>query len=610
MVAAIRHRGPDDEGVEFRPFGNRFLGLGFRRLSILDLSAAGHQPMVHPQSGSCLIFNGEIYNFARLREQLQAEGQAFVGHGDTEVLLHALERWGPGCLSQLQGMFALAWLDARSQRLILARDSVGIKPLFVFEAPGATLFASEVQAILASGVVPRRIDRRGLVGLLAFGVVQQPCTIVQSVRVFPAGHWQVLETRENSSAERPQPFFRFPAPESKLSGPDAVDAVRTTLADAVRDHLVSDVPVGVFLSSGLDSTILATLAARFSPHMRSFTVGFQDQSDFSELRLAAETARGLELEHTEININEPQALGQVIKWLEALDQPCMDGLNVYLISQAVRAAGVTVALSGQGGDELFGGYPSFQDVPRLRRFRRASSWLPPPLRQRLFATAGMGKNTPVRDKLHDLSSGSSSILALYLHRRRTLSNRQLADLGVRAGEPGLSEEFQPLEALSDLPVDEHDPVWLISQLESRFYQGNMLLPETDANSMAHGLEVRVPMLDQRLLDLVLALPGQVRLPQRKANKYLLRQAFAPALRPELLQQKKRGFTLPIARWLRGELRNFSETALRSLKVAGILENKGVDAVWKGYLDEPESPMWSRAFTLVVLGQYLKKTGLT
>jgi asparagine synthase (glutamine-hydrolysing) len=291
----------------------------------------------------------------------------------------------------------------------------------------------------------------------------------------------------------------------------------------------------------------------------------------------------------------------------------MDGLNVYIISKAVRAEGITVALSGQGGDELFGGYGSFTDVPRLASMTRRLRFLPRGARGMLASAAAMGRSEAVRQKLGDMLRTNGSVLELYLQRRRAMSDRQLADLGLTAGALGLTPGFLDPAAVAGLPADralEADPVFAVSQLESRFYQANMLLRDGDANGMAHSLEIRVPILDQRVLDLALPLPGAVKLPPGGGTKHLLRVAFAPLLRPALLRQGKRGFTLPIRRWMVGPMRDLCEHGLVSLKQVGLLRPQGIDAVWNAFLDDPESPMWSRAFTLCTLGLYAKRVGLT
>ena len=607
MNAAQAHRGPNDCGTAILPFGGSLLGLAHRRLSILDLSACGHQPMVHPQTGDQLIFNGEIYNFKDLRRELEALGEQFDGHSDTVVLLHALARWGTDALRRLQGMYAFAFYEAKSQRLLLARDPMGIKPLYVARTTGGLLFASEVRALLASGLVDRAFDLHGMAGLLAYGALQHPSTLFAQVRSFPPGSFQYLEPGDEPFERRPpQRFWNFPPRRDDLRAGDVVESVRTTLDAAVRDHLVSDVPVGVFLSSGLDSTIIAALAARHTPHLRSFTVGFADEPQLSELPIATETAKLLGLEQTEIQIQGADAQRAATDWLASMDQPSFDGLNVFVISKAVRAHGITVALSGQGGDELFGGYPSFGDVPRLHAAVAKLRWMRPRARAGLARAATMFRSEAVRQKLIDMMAGSGSVVDLYLQRRRAMSNGQLAALGIRAGDLGLTPSFQRPEAFEHLRLDERDTVASVSQLESHFYQGNMLLRDSDINGMAHSLEIRVPVLDQRMLDLMFAVPGHVRLPNGRADKHLLRTAFAPLLRPALLNQAKRGFTLPIRRWMLGPLRDLCEEGLSSLKSRTALRPAGIDAVWEQFLAAPETPIWSRAFMLVVLGLYVRR----
>ncbi len=608
-TAALAHRGPDDEGQQVCPFGRGWLGLGHRRLAILDLSPLGHQPMSHPPTGATISFNGEIYNFRRLRAELEREGETFRSGSDTEVLLAGLARHGAAFLPRLEGMYALAFFDPHRATVLLARDPAGIKPLYLAETADTLAFASEVRALLASGVVRPRFDPRGVAGFLAYGAVQHPLTLFEGITSLAPGSFRIFRVGEDGrwKAEgSAEPFWRLPEARPGMTVAEAVAATRDTLTEAVKDHLVADVPVGLFLSSGLDSTILAGLAARHTPAPRSFTVVFADQPEFSERRLAAETADLFGLDHTEIPLPMAAAEAAVADWLAALDQPSADGLNVYVISRAVRGQGMKVALTGLGGDELFGGYPSFRDVPRLRRLTRLVRGLPAGVRRGLGRVAGIGRSRPVRAKLGDMFGSDGSVESLYLHRRRIMSDRQLDALVITAAELDLGPDFLPAGALPDVDGDETDVVRLVSQLEFRCYQGNMLLRDADVNSMAFGLEIRVPFLDQRLLDLAHALPGEVRLPPGLPGKALLRQAFPDLLRPALLNQPKRGFTLPIARWMAGSLRPLCQRALAAVKDSGLLAPAGVDAVWQGFLREPDSPMWTRAFSLVVLGEFSRR----
>ena len=608
MVDAQRHRGPDGGGEHYLPMGDATLGLGHRRLSIIDLSAQGAQPMVHPHTGDVLVYNGEIYNYRDLKEELSAGGTVFLGDSDSEVLLHALVEWGPRALSRLQGMFAFAFYRVATGEMMLARDPLGIKPLYVGRRGRTFVFASEVRAILASGMLEPQIDPRGIAGLFSYGACQHPYTMFRNIRSLPAGAWQVMTAR--GEEEPPVHYWSPPRPESHLSRSEAVDAVRSTLEASVRDHLVSDVPVGVFLSSGLDSTIVAGIAARHASTLRSFTVGFAENPDLSELELAGDTARRFGLDHTEIRIESADAIATTEAWLDAIDMPSIDGLNVYVISKAVREHGITVALSGQGGDELFGGYSSFVDVPRLYRMLRHASWLPAPKRRRLAELLSAGKPTAFRAKAAALAESGADLTSLYTHRRRLMAPAQMNALGLDARWLGLDENFLDPEEMEAMPVNPRDPIWSVGLLESRLYMGNMLLRDGDADGMAHSLEIRVPLLDRRLVDLAFGLPGRVRLPNGRADKHMLRAAMPDLLRPELLNQPKHGFTLPIRRWMRGPLAESCRSGFEHLRASGLVEAKGLEALWSTFVAEPESPAWSRAFACCVLGHYLRRTART
>ena len=603
MTHAQSHRGPDDEGQSFISVGDHVLVFGQRRLAIQDLTAAGHQPMVHPDTGSQLVFNGEIYNVGSLRSELESLGHNFQGQSDTEVLLHGLDRWGPEYLKRLYGMFALGFYNARTRSLLLARDPLGIKPLYVASVAGRVLFASEVRAILASMLVTRELDPAGVASLLAFGAVQQPMTLFRDIKSFPAGCHETFDSEGRSDG--PVRYWEFPQADPRITEAEAIGRLRALLHTALQEHMISDVPVGVFLSSGLDSTIVAALAGRYTAYLRSFTVGFPDQPDLSELALARETAQLFGLEHCEINVTGDEAEHATLEWLDALDQPSFDGLNVYLIAKATRARGIKVALSGQGGDELFGGYPSFSDVGRLHRILGGLQWVPASVRQTLCSVGSVGRSEAVRQKLVDIVSTDGSVIDLFLQRRRAMSDAQLRSLGIDAKPLGLTCGFQHPAALRDLSLSSSDVTHAVSVLESVIYLGNMLLRDGDANGMAHGLEIRVPLLDRRLIDYAFSIPGRVRLPNGRADKHLLRRAFSSELRPSLLQQSKRGFTLPIRRWMTGRLRRLCEEALSELKRQPIIRPGGVDAIWASFRASPESPIWSRAFALVVLGYYLR-----
>jgi len=603
MVEAQKHRGPDGSGESIMPFGSSVLALGHTRLAVIDVSPTGAQPMVHPETGDRLVFNGEIYNHRLIRRELAARGCIFRGTSDSETLLHALVEWGPDCINRLEGMFAFAFHRRATGELLLARDPLGIKPLYL--AQGCDLiFASEVRAILRSGMVSRQMSAKGLAGLLSYGAVQHPFTLFEAVRSFPAGCWQRFHA--DGRADDPIRYWAPARPDPARGMAATIAEVRETVDMAVRDHLISDVPLGLFLSSGLDSSIVAGMASRHVPDLRSFTVGFADNPDMNELALAGKTAELFGLRHTECFINGSDALNAVTTWLGALDQPSIDGLNVYVISKAARERGIKVALSGQGGDELFGGYSTFRDVPMLHRMMRPVSALPPAFRRHLADLATIGRSASTKAKAAAIAGCDGDLVSLYMQRRRLMTLAQLGRLGIGHVDMGLTADFHDPGEIDALPIEEKDPAWTISLLESRFYLGNMLLRDGDANSMAHGFEIRVPFLDRRLIGLMASVPARVRLPANGKPKHLLRMAFPDILRPELLSQPKSGFALPIGRWMTGPLLEVCREGIESLKGCGLLDPAGIDTIWDIFAAEPETPAWSRAFLFIVIGQYLQR----
>jgi asparagine synthase (glutamine-hydrolysing) len=611
MTACQAHRGPNDEGVELFPLGpdggGGAVALGHRRLSILDLSPLGHQPMIHPATGDALVFNGEIYNFAEIRSQLEQRGASFRGHSDTEVLLHALAAWGDDTLRRLAGMFSLAYFQRRTNRLLLARDPFGIKPLYVADTGEYLLAGSELRAMLCSGLVEHRVSRAGLASALAYGAVQDPYTMFEQVRAFPAGCFQWIDLLP-SGDRSPGPIQRhwsFPKVDERMTEQAARDRLDFELTRAVREHMIADVPVGIFLSSGIDSTLMAGLARQLSNQVRTFTLGFLDQPDLSESNLARESARTLGVEHHDIQITGDLALGRTIKWVETLDQPSFDGLNTYIISNAVRDAGMVVAISGLGADELFGGYPLMTDVPRFYRLLARMRSFSPGLRRMALSAMAVGRDKTIREKMLDMGEVGADMARLHLHRRRANSTDVMQSFGLVAGELAMAETYQAMDVMTELRVDEDNPIGSVCRLDSRFCMGNMLLRDSDATSMQHSLEIRVPYLDRRVADFAFSVPDRVMLPLAVPNKHLLRLTFSRFLRPDVLAQGKKGFTLPIRRWMVTSLRDLCEQSLRQLKDSGLVRPEAVDATWRQFLADPEARIWSRAFLLCVVGQYLE-----
>ena len=454
-----------------------------------------------------------------------------------------------GCraLNRLDGMYAFAFYKAKEQKLLLARDPLGIKPLYTARDKDVFLFASEMRSLLASQHIREmRSARDRQLFSVRLGTVAAYNAAAN--RAIPAG---VLARNRRGGLELPHvaspevlgcaTTVYQPTTRKKLA-----DTIRERMNQSVREHLESDVPVGVFLSSGLDSTITATLAAKYTNQLRTFTVGFADNPDLSESAVAAETARLINTQHHDIQILSDRAEQACVDWLQALDRPSVDGLNTFIISQAVRAEGIVVALSGLGGDELFAGYSGFWRIPRLLRALRTIHWLPSSVRSLLATASTWGRPTAVAEKATDMATSDGSLLELELLTRRVMSNQQLADLGIDGHALGLTKDLLSPSLMDTLRIDPDDPVWTISLLESRLYMSNTLLRDTDANGMAHGLEIRVPFLDRRMLDYVYSLPGSVRMPTSRSSKYLLRRTFADLLRPQVTKRAQVG--LYVADW--------------------------------------------------------------
>ena len=611
MMSALSHRGPDDDGYVELPMGRDdggpVAGLGFRRLSILDLSPAAQQPMVNPATGDWLVFNGEIYNFRALRAELVSSGGLFTSSGDTEVLLQALSRWHEHAFSRLEGMYALAFFHADSRRLLLARDPLGIKPLYVATLPDGFAFASEIRSLLASGEVPDDLDAAGIAGMLAYGAVQSPATVHRHIRSFPAGCSQWIDSGVVAGLPQPTPrrFWRFPQLRPALEAPAAARDVRQLVHDGVLRHLVADVPVGVFLSAGIDSTIVASIAREYLPKVRAFTVGFGPVHGVDETAVAAATARDLDMEHVAVELDAATMPAQWHEWLSSLDSPSIDGFNTFVVSRALAKEGVVVGLSGLGADELFGGYNTFDRAPRWSRLLRALRFVPPSLRASTVGSlGGCFRNRGALEKLVDIAGGDPSVAGVTLGLRRTLSNRRLAALGLVPPPAGLDADYLPGGPDRFRTGCEGDAFNAVSRAEIVHYMGDTLLRDTDANSMRHALEVRVPFLDLPLVHYVSSLPGRVKHSSGASRKELLRIAFRPLLSDEVANRPKTGFTLPIGEWMLGDMRDSCEAAIDRVAALPFLESAEVRGVWDRFTREPATIHWSRPLTFVALGGYL------
>ncbi|NOT25663.1 MAG: asparagine synthase (glutamine-hydrolyzing) [Acidobacteria bacterium] len=615
MTVAMKHRGPDGSGVWTSSPDARGFGclLGHRRLAVIDLSSAADQPMSHPAigTGHTVVFNGELYNFKDLRRDLQREGEDFTSTGDTEVLLRLLVRRGPDGIQQLRGMFAFALWDDRARRLLLARDPLGIKPLYVCQNPDShgdwsLAFASEVRSILASGLLKQpRLDRRAIRSLLWNGFVAGPATAVEGIESVGAG--DLWWTRPSGTVEK-RTYWTMP-PRDRQEPIDEAQ-LKEVIADSVARHLVADVPLGVFLSGGIDSSAVAALAQRANhAPVHTFTLSFDEQK-YNEGEFARAIAKAIGTEHTEVRLTESGFAAALETAIDTLDQPTFDGLNSYYVSKAVREAGLTVALAGTGGDELFGGYPSFHAMPMLQKWAHRTRLLPSGMRM-LGARAvsrvlaGSGRITPPQTrwaKLPDMVRAGEDITALYQLAYALFlpefQERLLRPADADEMEYGLTPE---LSHRLHAEIAGRSPISAVGILEQRVFLGERLLRDTDAASMAVSLETRLPLVDSVVAEAVNRLPDSARF-EPLGRKGVLRRVGLEGLDPALFERPKQGFVLPFDSWIRKSLGRDMDDTMRDPQLAQAvgLDGKTVEGLWSAYQEGARGLYWSRVWVLYIL----------
>jgi asparagine synthase (glutamine-hydrolysing) len=623
MAAAMRHRGPDEEGFLTGDPRAPGLALGMRRLSIIDL-AGGQQPVWNETRDVAVIYNGELYNYRELRERLKLLGHRFATQSDTEILVHAWEEWGEECLTDLRGMFAFALLDLRGRfatapLLFLARDPLGIKPLYYTQTAEGFAFASEVRALLASGTVPKQISQDALTSYLLFGSASEPVSLVEGVFSLPPGHRMLLYVPERRRMPRARPWWdpqTSPATRDARKPKDmesAAKRLRPLLEDAVRAHLIADVPAGLFLSSGLDSGAIAALASRAQGGIRSFTLSFPGTA-YDEAPLARKVAERCGTKHTEVPLDGAAMLARIDEAVAGLDQPTMDGINTYFVSWAAREVGLKVALSGLGGDELFAGYASFANTAVLQRLIRLAWFAPRALRRTIApimaSVIGSRMSPDATAKAIAAWTDPDTLPHPYFYARALFpvgSLERLMEPRFRpstVGADGVTLEPTWLGWLDRTASEagKLEPVAATAWLELRCYMASTLLRDTDSVSMARSLEVRVPLLDTPIVEFVSSLPDEAR-HRAGAQKALLMEAVDGLLPEEILGQQKRTFTLPWEEWLRGPLRPRLESSFADIapSLAPHLRTEGVRAIWAAFLEGRTS--WSRPWALYVLNEW-------
>jgi asparagine synthase (glutamine-hydrolysing) len=608
MSDAVAHRGPDAAGMEVWPGQAAF---AHRRLSIIDLSDAGRQPMTTPDGRYSIILNGEIYNYQSLKRRLADERVEFRTGTDTEVLLCLYKKLGPECLRLLRGMFAFAIRDGRTGEVFAARDRLGIKPFYYFRAKNLFVFSSEVRALLASGLVPRLLDEVSLSSYLSFGAAQEPRTMIQNVRTLPPAHYVIVgaggEVKEQAR------YWDLPAAAARVDVVTALAETRHRLEESIKLHLLADVPLGAFLSSGVDSSsIVALMSKHAGVRVNTFTVCF-DERQFDESEMAARAAKRWGARHTEIRLSESEMLATLPEAVAGMDQPTIDAINTWVISRATKQAGITVALSGLGGDEIFGGYPSFARAARIRRYGAPIGWLNHTARLKVAAVAAkvMGDSLQTQKVASAISAGCD-VLSSYAIMRGLFSRDSRSHLmGLEAAAPaggdggGYDIPEETLALIKNGGAGE-DVFNQICRYELSLYMANMLLRDTDVMSMANALEVRVPLLDHELVEWVYALPGSLKAGRRP--KQLLVDALGPDLPAEVTGRKKMGFALPFERWVHTSLRPFVTDALSdsSAVLRAGLSPEAVTRVAENFDSGSRATSWSRIWGLAVLVDWCRR----
>jgi asparagine synthase (glutamine-hydrolysing) len=613
MRDALRHRGPDDEGLWCDgEDGGPTVALAHTRLAILDLSPAGRQPMQLGETSPVITYNGEVFNFRELRAH--ADGVLFRTGTDTEVVLRGYERWGVDVVRRLEGMFAFAVWDRTRQRLVLARDRLGIKPLYYCAGSGFFAFASELRALLATGLVPRHLDSSSLWHYLGYQTAPTPRTLLASVRMLEPGH---LLTVDRSGHIESRQYWDFLASADPAAHEADRDEARRRVAElldaAAASHLVSDVPVGLFLSGGIDSSALVALLRARGVRPQTFTVSFAEHT-FDESAHARRIADAFGAEHTEIPVRESDVLDLLPAFLDSVDHPSGDGVNTYVVSHVVRERGLKVALSGLGGDEVFGGYPSFRRMEKLLPASQRWGRSPRAVRK---AAAGvvraLGGASVATSKAAAVVESDGGLADVWPVMRQMFSTRERQALMPEAHWPAGTrpEPYAPLLAEAYARALDAELWSQVSYAEARVYMHDVLLRDTDQMSMAHALEVRVPLLDHRLVEYVIGLPDRVKR-LGATPKALLTDSLPMPLPREAADRPKMGFTLPFERWMRGALEPVCARHLGSdgLEGRGLFRSGQVDRLWQAFRAGKPGVTWSRIWTLVALDAWMERNGVT
>ena len=595
MTDSMRHRGPDSEGF----YTDGPLAFGHRRLSIIDLSDSANQPFIDNSGRYIIIFNGEIYNYAEIKPLLT--GYTFRTQGDTEVILAGYIKWGTGCLKYLRGMFTILIWDKHERSLFVARDRLGVKPLYYFQHTDQFIFASELRAILTVIKPERKINLTGITEYFRYQSVGFPFSPVEGIKQMEAGTWMLIQNGHAKKETYWDPVscrFNFEYTDKK----EVERKIKDLMLQSVKRRLVSDVPVGAFLSGGIDSSAVVGLMVEAGDNSpKTFTVSF-DEKDFDESQYAEIVAKKFHTDHTRIHLKPEVMLDELSHALDAMDSPTGDGINTYVVSKAIHDQGIRVALSGVGGDELFAGYPIFLNYIRLQQKR----WIwKTPMVFRDLVGSWIGKGVKKGRMRQMLALSSPGIENSYPVFRQLLSPDSIKDLTSLNGSDATIFSEQLLSkksALSKLPF--------FSQVTAAEYLGytqQTLLKDTDQMSMAHSLEIREPFFDQDLIEFVMSVPDHFKVPIYP--KSLLVESIKPLLPDEIVFRKKQGFTFPWSSWLKNELRGFCELQINRMADREFIQGNHLKSYWKQFLNGDPDINWQQIWLFVVLNYWMEKNSV-
>ncbi len=598
MNNCMAHRGPDAAEI----FAEGPVALGHRRLSIIDLSETANQPMLDYTNRYIIVFNGEIYNYQQVKAKLGS--YPYKTNSDTEVILAAYERWGVECLRELNGMFAFAIWDRHTQILFMARDRLGKKPFYYIQQSGTFFFASELRALLATQSVPRKLSPVGLTMYLKYQSIPAPDTIVDSVYQLPAAHYALYHAGELSL----HPYWSMlnPADSVDVSSREVVEReVRLRLRSAVEKRLISDVPLGAFLSGGIDSSAIVGLMAELSDQpVNTFSIVFQEKK-FDESAYSNLIAKRFNTHHTPLEVTSDRLRDMLPEILSSMDTPSGDGPNTYVVSKLTKQAGITVALTGLGGDELFAGYTTFDNYKHLRQL----SWfwqLPRPVRLSMAGIISQVVPKRQRAKMTDLLAIPAANPANVL----PVLRKSMPDHLIHKLAPLLPVYKDTL--VNTLHQSEHQLIRLpmLSQVsvgEILSYAEPLLLRDADQMSMAHSLELRVPFFDYNLVEYVLQVPDEYK--TGRSPKPLLTASLHDLLPDSIINRPKMGFSFPWSGWLRGPLYEFCNRRLERLARHELFDGNALLTYWQGFLQNDPSVSWNHIWLLVVLDDWIETNNI-